>query len=130
MKSGGCQCGAIRFELAGDAVDVYACHCLECRKQSASAFGISVLHAPGDLKVVRGEPKTWQRDTNSGDVLTCWFCPTCGTRLWHAAGDVISVKGGSLDTTPEPRGHIWTSRKLPWVILPADLPTSEGEPER
>jgi len=128
MKSGGCQCGAVRFELIGDPRKVYACHCLECRKQSTSAFGISVLHAPVDLTITQGIPKNWTRDTASGEKMTCWFCEHCGSRLWHAAGSVIAVKGGALDEPPDVQSHIWTSRRLPWVILPDDVETWPEEP--
>ena len=129
MKSGGCQCGAVRFEVTGDASKVYACHCGECRKQSASAFGISVIHAPDHLTVTQGIPKHWKRDTASGCEMTCWFCENCGSRLWHAAGSVISVKGGALDDTPDVQTHIWTSRRLPWIVLPKDVEVWAEEPD-
>jgi len=128
MKTGGCQCGGVRFELTGDAHKVYACHCGECRKQSASAFGISVIHSPDDLTVVKGTPKNWSRPTDSGGTMKCYFCETCGSRLWHDAGGTISVKGGALDETPDVECHIWTSRRLPWVILPHGIETWPEEP--
>ena len=129
MKSGGCQCGAIRFELIGNASKVYACHCGECQKQSASAFGISVIHAPEHLTITQGTPKSWKRETSSGNEMTCWFCEKCGSRLWHTAGSVIFVKGGALDETPEIQTHIWTSRRLPWVVLPEGVETWSEEPD-
>ena len=129
MRRGGCQCGAVRIELSGTPQRVYACHCLECRRQSASAFGISVIHAPNDLSVVQGEPDVWVRATASGGEMRCWFCPTCGSRLWHEARGVVSVKGGALDEVPEPTRHIWTSRKLPWVRLPEGVQTWPEEPD-
>ena len=128
MKSGGCQCGAVRFEVAGAASKVYACHCRECRKQSASAFGISVIHAPADLTVTQGSPKNWKRDTASGGEMSCWFCENCGSRLWHAAGTVISIKGGALDETPDVQSHIWTSRRLPWIAFPEGVENWPEEP--
>jgi len=128
MKTGGCQCGAVRFEVTGEARKVYACHCRECQKQSASAFGISVIHASNDLTVISGSPKNWTRNTVSGGKMVCWFCEICGSRLWHEAGSVISVKGGALDVTPEVQTHIWTRRRLPWVILPDGVETWPEEP--
>ena len=126
---GGCQCGAVRYALRGKVQSVYACHCSECRAQSASAFGISVLLRAGDVERLSGETRSWRRVTGSGGHMECVFCARCGTRLWHEAGDVVSVKGGSLDTPPAPQQHIWTSRKLDWVILPDDLPAFPQEPE-
>jgi len=121
MKPGGCQCGAIRFEITGEAQTVYACHCSECQKQSASAFGISVNHAPKDFHVTQGQPKCWSRATNSGASMDCFFCGTCGSRLWHGSGGVVSIKGGAMDETPLVSCHIWTARKLPWVAIADDV---------
>ncbi len=129
QSNGGCQCGAIRFTLTGKPEQVYACHCRECRKQSASAFGISVIVNADAVDPVKGTPATWTRPTDSGGSMTCAFCPDCGSRLWHGAGGITSVKGGALDTTPSPQSHIWVSQKLDWVILPDDLPQWPQEPE-
>ena len=129
MKTGGCQCGAIRFEVTGAAQSVYACHCSECRKQSASAFGISAIHAPEDLRVITGRPKRWSRPTDSGGSMDCFFCENCGSRLWHAGDGVISVKGGALDETPQVSRHIWTARKLSWVVIPEGAQQWAEEPD-
>lgn len=40
--TGGCQCGSVRYEFAGEPLALYVCHCIECRRQSASAFGMSL----------------------------------------------------------------------------------------
>lgn len=125
IHSGGCQCGAVRYEFSGAPQKLYVCHCRECRKQSASAFGIGVFVARRDLHVTRGTPKFWSRPTDSGNTLECAFCPDCGSRLWHQwAGDTekVSIKGGSLDEPVDLSAavHIWASRKLPGVLIPND----------
>ncbi len=135
MRTGGCQCGTVRYESANDPVEVYACHCRECQKQSSSAFGISVIMPRADFHVTQGTPLFWTRPTNSGGQLKCAFCPTCGSRLWHEATDegeaTISIKGGSLDTPPDlsTAFHIWTSHKLAGVVIPdgaAQFPEEPG----
>ena len=123
VRRGGCQCGAIRYELHGPVLRLYVCHCSECRKQSASAFGVSVFVEPAALRLTQGEPKLWSRPTDSGNVLECAFCPTCGSRLWHRRlGDatMLSIKAGSLDDPVDLTGavHIWTSRMLAGISLP------------
>jgi len=99
--TGGCQCGAVRYEVTAPPVRTYICHCLECRKQSASAFGISVWVRRADFTLGSGTPRFWSRPTDSGRVLDCAFCPGCGSRLWHeyAGGnsEFLTLKGGSLD---------------------------------
>ena len=134
MRTGGCQCGGVRYECEGEALALYVCHCRECRRQSASAFGISVIVPRQGLRVTRGAPNSWARPTDSGGRLECAFCPTCGARLWHqpeGGSDTVSVKGGSLDDPPDISTaiHIWTSRRMPGVTIPEDARQFAEEPE-
>ncbi len=55
--SGGCQCGAVRYEVQGTPHEIYVCHCRECRKQSSSAFGISVMVRSADVRLLQGTLK-------------------------------------------------------------------------
>jgi hypothetical protein len=130
--SGGCQCGGVAYRIAGEPLEIYVCHCVECRHQSASAFGISVIVRAADVSVVRGNLKRWSRPTDSGRTLDCTFCADCGSRLFHATPgeDVVSVKGGSLDSPPDlgAATHIWTRQKLAGVMIPAGSPQFPGEP--
>ena len=132
VLTGGCQCGAVRYEITAEPVSVYICHCRECRKQSASAFGISVIVPAAAFRLLQGRLNTWTRATDSGGVLHCSFCATCGTRVHHVApGEItMSVKGGSLDEPIDLSNtcHIWTSRKLPGVVIPTNLRQFVREP--
>jgi len=121
--TGGCQCGTVRYEIAGAPLELYVCHCRECRKQSASAFGISAIVRKSEFRVTQGTVTSWSRATDSGRRLRCLFCPRCGSRLWHETepgSETVSVKGGSLDIPPDLSAatHIWVSRKLPGVVIP------------
>ncbi len=120
--SGGCQCGAVRYAVAAEPLALYVCHCRECQKQSASAFGVSLLVPSAAFRLTAGEPRTWSRRTDSGRTLRCMFCPECGSRVWHASpgSGTLTLKGGSLDRPPDlsTAVHIWTSRKLSGVIIP------------
>ena len=131
---GGCQCGAIRYEIVAPPARVYVCHCLECRKQSASAFGISVWVRRTDFTLLSGRQRFWSRPTDSGRVLDCAFCAECGSRLWHeyAGGDskFLTIKGGSLDDPVDlsVASHVWVKRKLPGVIIPDGVPQFSEQP--
>lgn len=133
MRTGGCQCGAVRYEVPDQPLALFACHCLECRKQSASAFGISFIARCAELRLTQGIPSSWIRPADSGNRVRCWFCPDCGSRLWHdsePASDTVSIKGGSLDAPVDfaKAVHIWTARKLPGVVIPPDAQQHPGEP--
>ena len=148
--TGGCQCGALRFESDGPVVDLYICHCgtCQCRRrreavcarpqeasmtsrctcQSASAFDISVLVERSRFRHLTGEVTIWTRPATVSGSLDCAFCPRCGSRVWHgnlARDAVIIIKGGSLDTLPELRQakHIWTSQPLEGVVIPTGVDT-------
>jgi hypothetical protein len=122
--TGGCQCGAVRYEILAPPLKLYVCHCRECRKQTASAFGISAIVRREDFCLTHGEPKSWVRVADRGCRLRLMFCPDCGTRVWHDREGVdwptVSIEGGSLDQPLDLRAavHVWTSRKLPGVVIP------------
>lgn len=125
MKTGRCQCGAIGYKSVEKSLALYICHCRECQRQSASAFGISLDVPRQGFKVTQGQPCYWTRKTDADRELKCAFCPICGSRLWHEepGTDIISIKGGSLD---EPLDlshaiHVWVSRKLPGVEIPKSV---------
>jgi hypothetical protein len=132
--TGGCQCGEVRYEITGVPHETYVCHCRECQKQSASAFGISVRAGSADVRLLRGKLQSWSRSTDSGRTLACYFCSNCGSRVWHGDRDQaneISIKGGSLDEPVDLTNaiHIWTVRKLPGVIIPENARQYAREPD-
>jgi len=131
--TGGCQCGACRYRIEGRRPPVYACHCRECQKQSASAFGMSMPVARSAL-LLTGETRCHSRSTDSGSRSDCHFCPQCGSRLYHQSyrnPDYVTVKAGTLDRTDElvAVAHIWVSRKQPWVRLDPAVPAFDSQPE-
>lgn len=134
MRTCGCQCGELRYESAGEPLALYVCHCWECQKQSASAFGMSLEVPRAGLRVTRGTPKFWSRPTDSGRRIRCAFCPNCGSRLWHereGPSETLTIKAGSLDEPVDfsTAIHIWTARKLPGMVIPADALRFPQEPD-
>jgi hypothetical protein len=130
--TGGCQCGAVRYAITAQPLWLFACHCRECQKQSASAFGISLVVRHAAVTLTRGETRTWSRKADSGRTVHCVFCTTCGTRVWHEREgvDVVSIKGGSLDAPLDfsQAIHCWTSRRLPGVVIPSNARQFPAEP--
>jgi hypothetical protein len=134
MRTGGCQCGGVRYESAGEPFALYVCHCRECQKQSASAFGMSLAVPRASLRVTHGVVSFWSRPSDSGRRIRCAFCPNCGSRLWHESEseqETITIKAGSLDEAVDASAaiHIWTSRKLLGVIIPKGAKQFPMEPE-
>ncbi len=122
IYSGQCQCGNIRYRINGEPLTFYACHCLDCQAQSASAFGLSMLVVVDDFELIAGALKFWSTTADDGSAKICAFCSECGTRIYHANDDAaapISLKAGSLDNNSQisPIAHIWTKRAHRWLGL-------------
>ncbi|MDB5396565.1 MAG: aldehyde-activating protein [Rhodospirillales bacterium] len=117
--TGGCQCGAVRYEIAAEPLTVIACHCTECQKQSASAFGMTMPVPRPSFTITKGEPAHWERTADSGNIVGGAFCAACGVRLYHEPANkaFLNVKPGTLDDASwvSPVGHIWTDRAQPWL---------------
>ena len=131
---GGCQCGSIRYEVTEMPLTLYACHCTECQKQSSSGFGMSMTTARTGFRVVKGEPKYWYRNSESGNKVSCAFCSDCGTRLFHLPSrneETVNIKPGTLDETKwlKPVGHVWISSAQTWMNISADALIYEAQPE-
>ncbi|MCP5458091.1 MAG: GFA family protein [Gammaproteobacteria bacterium] len=105
----------------------YTCHCRACQKMTSSAFAIC-MHIPAEsLEVTQGSPVTQQRTADDGNILTTHFCGDCGSPLFianNARPRLRTILVGTLDDPDavEIVAHIWTSRRLPWVVVPAGQP--------
>ncbi len=124
--TGGCQCGASRYEVNEAPVLTYTCHCTDCQHIPGSAFSLAFTVRDRAFRLTKGEPRPVQRTADSGRIVTRWLCPECGSWIVGAAqpgraGEMIRrVRGGTLDDTSwlRPTAHFWTRSKQPWVMLP------------
>jgi len=120
---GGCLCGAVRYRCDARPFVAYTCHCRACRRLTASAFATCIQVPAEALAVVRGEPAAREREADSGNRLATAFCDACGSALWSANAArprLRTLYVGTLDRAEDVAvdAHIWTSRRLPWVVLP------------
>jgi len=132
-QTGGCQCGALRYEITQAPQMVYTCHCTDCQRMTSSAFSMAVVLAEGACRLIQGEPRAVQRTADSGRVTTRWVCPECGSWVCRAptpGSTIRNVRGGTLDDTSwlRPTVHFWTRSKQPWVVLPEGDRSFETQP--
>jgi len=134
--TGGCQCGAVRYEIVGRPAYIWACHCTICQKQSGSAFAMAVVFQDFKVEVAGPQPDHFVREGLNRSAR-CYFCPQCGTRLYHQwfndQGDLpfLNLKPGTLDDTSwlKPSCHLWTQHAQPWVKFSADDVVFRQQPE-
>jgi hypothetical protein len=123
---GGCACGEVRYRLTSEPLFVHCCHCLNCQRQTGSAFVINVLIETDRVELVSGEPHVVSVPRSGGKKQKIWRCPTCEVALFseYTYPTVRFVRAGTLDdpTAVEPDVHIFTRSKLPWVALPESVP--------
>ncbi len=124
VLTGGCQCGKVRYELAGKIHRLNVCHCTDCQRQSGSSFGLSLVVPTSTFRLTCGELKTFELTADSGRSKTCAFCPDCGVRIYNQTSAINSIKAGTLDDTSwlRPDAHYWTRSKQNWLSLDADIP--------
>lgn len=126
--TGGCGCGEVRYELASKPMFTNCCHCLDCQRQTGSAFVINGLIETDRIEILSGEPVGVKLPTPSGRAHISFRCPTCQVSLWSDYGNrsyLRFLRIGTLDDPNQvpPDAHIFTRSKLGWVILPEDVPT-------
>ena len=69
-QTGGCQCGALRYEITQAPRIVYTCHCTDCQRLTSSAFSMAIVLAPEAFRLTQGEPRSLQKTADSGRVMT------------------------------------------------------------
>lgn len=131
--SGGCQCGAVRYEVTAEPTVIYACHCTDCQTQSGAAFGMSMVVPEAALNIVKGQPKSFRRTGESGHAMSCHFCGDCGTRIYHIPGGIPenrNIKPGTLDDASwvKPAAHLWCDSAQPWVEMAEDTRQFNRQP--
>ncbi|MEO8040439.1 MAG: GFA family protein [Betaproteobacteria bacterium] len=117
--TGGCACGAIRYETRSPPIFENHCQCRDCQKRSGTGHGSYLTFAQRAELAVSGEAKTWRVAGDSGNEKSHAFCPTCGSPVYltfAAMPELIAVHATSLDDpgqfNPQVvtyciRGHEW-----------------------
>lgn len=97
--TGGCACGAVRYEIAGEPVFQNHCQCRDCQRESGTGHGSYLTFARKGL-TLQGQATRWDMVADSGKGKTRAFCPTCGSPVYMTfapAPDMFAVHAASLD---------------------------------
>lgn len=122
-RTGGCQCGAIRFRIHGKLGRPSICHCRMCQKQFGSFFSALVTVPPEGLEWTRGEPDYFQSSVN----IDRGFCARCGTPLTYRHPNGIELAIGAFDDRSDlaPKIQVNHASRLKWVDTIFDQPVFE-----
>jgi hypothetical protein len=124
--NGGCECGAVGYEVADEFLYAANCHCSKCRAATGSAFKSFAGIERSKLTVTRGDDTlliVGEPDANHTR------CAACGSLLYSVVRDgrYVHVAMGSLADAPSisPTEHIYVGSKAPWFEITDDLPQHE-----
>ena len=130
--TGGCLCGAVKYESGSEPVAAAHCHCIDCRKSSGTGH-CSHMAVPEQAFTVTGDVKFYDAPADSGNTVSRGFCPTCGSAIYSRNSGmpgVVFPRASSLDD-PEvfkPRLVVYAKRAPSWDRLDPSLPSFDGMP--
>jgi hypothetical protein len=130
--TGGCACGAIRYEVSAEPAMMNYCQCRQCQRESGNGHGAHVTFV-GAAVTVTGEASTWQSIGEGGTRKDRAFCPTCGNPVYITLPDMPEVfvaSAASLDDPGryQPQLVMWTAAGQKWDRLNPALVTFDKMP--
>ena len=131
LLQGSCLCGKIRYEVSGQPLLMYYCHCIMCRKATGTSFATNMQVRAEDFSILSGEDEL-KAYRSSPDELR-HFCSECGSPVYseaeHRRG-VLSIRCGLLDRDPglRPAHHLYVNFKAPWYVILDGLPEFAEQP--
>jgi len=129
--TGGCACGAIRYECNAEPIVMFYCHCRDCQQASGGPYTPVVYLPAKPFKITKGSPHYYDTKSEMGGHNKRGFCPDCGSRLFGGASDKgQGVTASSLDDPSlfKPQMHMWVSDAEPWDHINPGLPKFEKYP--
>jgi hypothetical protein len=133
--TGGCACGAIRYECTAEPIMMFKCHCRDCQKVTGGAFVPGLLVAASAFRLTKGELRYHFTPSAAGGRHKRGFCAECGSRITggengRRSAQLIGVTAGSLDdpTWFCPQMDIFVCDAQPWDQTDSAIPKYDQYP--
>jgi len=126
--TGGCGCGALRFEVAASPIFVNNCHCSRCQHQTGSTSVVNAFFETSAFTLLCGHTTRHVVKSGSGGDHVIVRCADCGSAVWSHYSRVgsfgLGVRVGTLDDpgAVRPDAVVFAAEKMPWVALPEGIP--------
>jgi hypothetical protein len=130
--TGGCLCGALRYEAVGAPIFAGYCYCADCRKASGSGF-IPFMGYAASAVTFTGETRQFVSKAANGNDAVRNFCPACGSLVFGGRvgrDDSFTIYAGSLDDPSafRPTAAIFARNRPPWAAIPDGLKIFDALP--
>ncbi len=123
LLTGGCGCGAVRFQINAPLVLATYCHCTRCQHRTGGGSSLQARVTPGSFSIVEGAAQigVWAPE---GGFEKC-FCLQCGSALFSrspADPTIVAVRFAAFDTDPgiRPSFRLFVAYAAPWEAIPDD----------
>jgi hypothetical protein len=131
--SGRCLCGEVSYTSEAAPQMAAHCYCVDCRKSSGTGHCTHVVLEEASFSL-NGEPRFYDRPTDSGNNVSRGFCPTCGSAVYSTNSSMpgmVFVRASSLDDpdTIQPAMSVYASRAPSWDPVNPDLPSFPEMPQ-
>ncbi|SJM93311.1 GFA family protein [Crenothrix polyspora] len=128
--TGGCCCGAVRYEITAEPLGGINCHCRTCQKSVGAAY-LAAMFVAASALTITGNYKEYASTAASGHIVHRGFCPECGSSLFgrnSAFTEVRPIAAATLDDPSifTPTKDVWVAEAQPWDYMNPDLPKFAG----
>ncbi len=128
---GGCLCGSVKYKVERESGGGH-CHCIDCRKTSATGHASHMIVAEEDFEV-QGKVTFFDKPADSGNMISRGFCANCGSPIYSTNSGMpgmLFVRASSLDDLEnfKPQMVVYTNRAASWDQMDASLPGFELMP--
>ncbi len=118
-RQAACSCGQLNVTTKGEPVRISVCHCLACQRRTGSTYGAQARF-PTETTDISGESTAYVSRADSGNRITSYFCPNCGSTVYYQLMDdltVVAIPVGAFADPefPPPRVSVYESRQHSWV---------------
>jgi hypothetical protein len=132
--TGGCACGAIRYETTAEPVVMFHCHCRDCQRASGGPFTSFVIVPAEAFRFSQGSLRLHDSPSHRGGKTHRGFCADCGSPILaktDANPDIVAIRTASLDDPSwfNLEMDVWTSDAHPWDQMNPALPKFEKYPQ-
>ena len=131
MITGGCHCGAIRYQAEDKALNHALCRCGDCRRYAGAPMVGWTMYRQDAVKVTKGTPKVYASSENGRRH----FCSDCRTGLFYTNTEevlsgIIDIQSATYDDPDSvpPRAHIQVAERIGWMERAHELPAFERYP--
>jgi len=121
--TGGCGCGAVRFEVTAPFLSAGYCHCTRCQRRSGTAASANARAERGSVRILQGEEnlRVWLPEGGREKI----FCVRCGSALFSrdpGSAEYTGVRLGAVDGDPgiRPESRAYVAYAARWEPIPDD----------